>query len=385
MKVNDLWKLSATSVCRAKTHSLLCILAVCIGIASVTIILGFSDAATTVVANEIDGMGIRGAMLYHKKGEALSAEVIQAVSGTDGVRGTIPFSVTTGTIQLRNIRSSTAVFGVESPVESVLELEVLHGTLLTEQQLRSAAKVIVIDAAFAQKAYGRANVVGKTLEITINNVCEKLEICGVIQSQSEGLSMLVGSQFPHIVYIPGKVLRSIAPSLNTSNLLLKGEAEVLSQLVQSIAARLNRTFGNEFKMENLSYYLENIMTIADTMTLLVSTVAAISVIVGGIGVMNAMISAVDIRTREIGIYRALGAKNQMIVALFLCEAILLCVLGGLGGLGLSALLFYLSKTPVNLSVIQHGIWISFVCGVIFGILPAIKALRLDPIVAIRSE
>ena len=101
--------------------------------------------------------------------------------------------------------------------------------------------------------------------------------------------------------------------------------------------------------------------------------------------MNAMISAVDIRTREIGIYRALGAKNQMIVALFLCEAILLCVLGGLGGLGLSALLFYLSKTPVHLSVIQHGIWISFVCGVIFGILPAIKALRLDPIVAIRSE
>ena len=124
---------------------------------------------------------------------------------------------------------------------------------------------------------------------------------------------------------------------------------------------------------------------------LISGIAGISVIVGGLGVMNSMVAAVETRTREIGIYRALGAKKRTIVQNFVLEAILLCLAGGICGITLSKLSIYILAAILKRNIAYQwseviiSLGFSVVCGVVFGMKPAIRAARLDPIKAIRSE
>ena len=384
MKHNDIWKLAFRCIARSRAHTLLCVLAICIGIASVTLILGLGNAASSAVQQEIDQIGLQGVALYHKKGEELSAEVMEAVANIDGVASVIPFSITTGSIQLRNFRSNAAFAGIAEPVNDSMNLQVLYGSLPTAEQLRSGEKIAVIDADFAQKAYRRQNVVGKTLQISVNGVREELEICGVIQSQAEGVSMF-GLQVPHLVYLPNKVLQSIAPTAQTSNLLIGGEAGELPEITKRVHSYINRVFGDLFKLENISQYLDRFLAVTSAITHMIGAVAGISILVGGVGVMNSMIAAVERRTREIGIYRALGANKRMIVGLFLCEAVLLCVIGGILGLLMSFIGLQLLHITLSLHMAALSIMIAVGCGILFGTLPAIKAMRMDPIQAIRSE
>lgn len=384
LKHNDLWQLSLRSITRSGAHTILCVLAICIGITSVTLILEIGDAASNAVRQEVDQIGIQGAALYHKKGLALPDEVIEVVAKSDGISGVIPFSITTGSIQLRNLRTNAAIIGIEQPVDDLLNLNVLYGSLPTIQQLHSGAKIAVIDADFAQRAYKRENVIGKTLRIYVNGTSEELEICGVIQSQSEGISMF-GLQMPHLIYMSNKVLQAIAPDVKTSNLLMDGEEGKLTETSEQVLEQIRKLFGDVYKLENISHYMDSFFAIATTVTRMIGGVAAISIIVGGIGVMNAMISSVERRTREIGIYRALGANKRMIIALYLWEAILLCVIGSVCGLMISFAGLQLLHITPRLRTAAFSILIAVGCGILFGILPAMKAMRMDPIQAIRSE
>ena len=384
LKHNDLWQLSLRSITRSGAHAILCVLAICIGITSVTLILGIGDAASNAVRQEVDQIGIQGAALYHKKGLALPDEVIEVVAKADGISVVIPFSITTGSIQLRNLRTNAAIIGIEQPVDDLLNLNVLYGSLPTIQQLHSGAKIAVIDADFAQKAYKRENVIGKMLRIYVNGTSEELEICGVIQSQSEGISMF-GLQMPHLIYMSNKVLQAIAPDVKTSNLLMDGEEGKLAETSEQVLEQIRKLFGDVYKLENISHYMDSFFAIATTVTRMIGGVAAISIIVGGIGVMNAMISSVERRTREIGIYRALGANKRMIIALYLWEAILLCVIGSVFGLMISFAGLQLLHITPRLRTAACSILIAVGCGILFGILPAMKAMRMDPIQAIRSE
>jgi len=384
LKHNDIWKLSFRCITRSGAHTILCVLAICIGIASVTLNLGLGDAASSAVRQEIDQLGIQGAALYHKNGEELSAEVVETVAKIEGVDSVVPFSITTGSIQLRNIRSNAAFAGIIEPLNDTMNLHVLYGSLPTAEQLHSAEKIAVIDADFAERAYKRKNVVGKKLQISIHGISEELEICGVIQSQAEGVS-LFGLQVPHLVYLPNKVLQSIAPEAQTSNLLIGGAEDNLKEITQRVSDRIKRLFGDDFKLENISQYLDQFLAIANAITHMISAVAAISILVGGMGVMNAMIAAVERRTREIGIYRALGANKRVIVGLFLCEAILLCVIGGIFGLMISITGLQMLQISFRMHTVVVSMMLAAICGILFGILPAIKAMRMDPIQAIRSE
>ena len=371
-------------ITRSGAHTILCVLAICIGITSVTLILEIGDAASNAVRQEVDQIGIQGAALYHKKGLALPDEVIEVVAKADGISGVIPFSITTGSIQLRNLRTNAAIIGIEQPVDDLLNLNVLYGSLPTIQQLQSGAKIAVIDADFAQKAYKRENVIGKILRIYVNGTSEELEILGVKQSQSEGISMF-GLQMPHLIYMSNKVLQAIAPDVKTSNLLMDGEEGKLTETSEQVLEQIRKLFGDVYKLENISHYMDSFFAIATTVTRMIGGVAAISIIVGGIGVMNAMISSVERRTREIGIYRALGANKRMIIALYLWEAILLCVIGSVFGLMISFAGLQLLHITPRLRTAAFSILIAVGCGILFGILPAMKAMRMDPIQAIRSE
>lgn len=391
MRCLDLFFISGKNVLRAGTRTALCVLAICIGITSVSAVLGLGSAAGETVKTEMERIGIGGVAFYHKSGESLQEEAIAVVAQTPGVSAVMPLALVTGSVTLRNLRSSAGILGIDEALGDVFHLEVLHGTLPNAQQIRAGEKIAVVDEEFAQKVYQRTNIIGKKLTVTVNGISEKMEICAVIRSQSAGLSALLGGQLPYLVYVPHTTLGGMSAEATTDKLITAMEEERQEVLVESILTVLNRKFGNVYRSENLSQYLDSFTTITDAVSLLISGIAAISVIVGGIGVMNAMVSAVDARTREIGIYRALGAKKRDIVQTFMVEALFLCLAGGLGGIALNYVIFLMLNIVAGITIAFQwqsallSLLIAACCGVVFGILPAIRAARLDPIQAIRME
>ena len=373
---------------RAGIRTKLCILAICVGITSVSSVLSFGLLAGESVQQELDRIGVSGVAFYHKAGESLSEQAVAAVATANDVHAVMPLAIISGTIQLRNLSSRAGILGIDQALPDVFQLEVYHGSLPTASQVREAAKIVVIDADFAQKVYKRTNVVGKKLYITVNGRKEAMDICAVIRSQSAGLSMMVGGQMPYLVYVPYTTLQAMDPAVQTDKLITNmKDPGVADKLLE----KLNRTFGQNYLYENLNQYLDSFSAITDTVALLISGIAGISVVVGGIGVMNAMVSSLDARTREIGIYRALGAKKREIVQTFLCEAMLLCMIGGMIGIVCSYLFVVLiqmlfdAALQYQLESILISLAISAVCGVLFGMLPALRAAKLDPIKAIRTE
>ena len=373
---------------RAGIRTKLCILAICVGITSVSSVLSFGLLAGESVQQELDRIGVSGVAFYHKAGESLSEQAVAAVATANDVHAVMPLAIISGTIQLRNLSSRAGILGIDQALPEVFQLEVYHGSLPTASQVREAAKIVVIDADFAQKVYKRTNVVGKKLYITVNGRKEAMDICAVIRSQSAGLSMMVGGQMPYLVYVPYTTLQAMDPAVQTDKLITNmKDPGVADKLLE----KLNRTFGQNYLYENLNQYLDSFSAITDTVALLISGIAGISVVVGGIGVMNAMVSSLDARTREIGIYRALGAKKREIVQTFLCEAMLLCMIGGMIGIVCSYLFVVLiqmlfdAALQYQLESILISLAISAVCGVLFGMLPALRAAKLDPIKAIRTE
>jgi len=297
-------------------------------------------------------------------------------------------AIASGTIQLRNLSSSAGILGIDQALSDVFQIEVYHGSLPTAAQVREAAKIAVIDADFAQKVYKRTNVIGKTLYVTVNGRKEAMEICAVIRSQSAGISMMVGGKMPYLVYMPYTTLQTMDPAAQTDKLITNLDDP---DAADNMLEKLNRAEGTNYLYENLNQYLDSFSAITDTIAFLISGIAGISVVVGGIGVMNAMVSSIDTRTREIGIYRALGAKKREIMQTFLCEAMLLCLIGGLFGIVCSFGIVYLIQKLFDAALHYQqesmliSLAISAVCGVLFGMLPALRAAKLDPIKAIRAE
>ena len=383
--------LALNNVLRAGTKTFLCILAICIGIASVTTIISLGGTAGESVQAELEQIGIRGVVIYSKTGQTLSNDALQVMSQTRDITVCMPLVLTSGTVRFRNQTSVAGILGIDHRLDQVFQLSILHGELPTRGQVTAGEKIAVIDESLAQKAYHRTNVVGKELWITVNGVSEKMKICAVIRSQSAGISTLLGGNIPHILYLPATTLTALSSDLKADKAVILTENTDFVQISETLIRKLERLSNTTYHYENLDHYLASFSRITDTLTALIGGVAAISVIVGGLGVMNTMIVSVDGRTREIGIYRALGAKRRDMIRIILIESIFLCLIGGILGILLNWIIFSVIATVLDIRIklrisgIILSITMSSFCGICFGWLPAIRAANLDPIQAIRAE
>lgn len=390
MTWNERFILAIKNVLRAGSKTPLCILAVCIGIGSVGLTSSLGSAAGTAVDEELQQIGVRGYVFYEKSGASFSRETMQVFARQDGVQSYMPLILSTAGIRLRDQTATAGILGISESLGQVFDLELLHGALPTRGQILEGAMVAVIDGELAQKAYRRTNVVGKTLLIQLDGVTQKLEICAVIRSQSAGISSLFGTSVPHLVYLPYTTLSNLSSQLETDKIIASLEENETS-VTQQLLSRLGQATGGEYRAENLNQYLSSLSSIASILTLFISSIASISLVVGGLGVMNTMIASVETRTREIGIFRALGARRRDIVGIFLLEAMVLCVIGGISGILLDAVVLFAIDSaagihiPLQAKNVLSGLALSAFCGLLFGWLPAWRAAKLDPIRAIRSE
>jgi len=394
MQTLDLWKIAAKNVWYGRSKSFLCILALCIGISSVCTVLCFGTLAADAVTREIDQTGLSGLAFYpkHTGSTFIGKGDLQLAAATDGVAAVMPLAIRSGTVSLHGISMTSTICGVDESLKDVFSLTLLDGRLLEKQDIAGGEAVIVIDDVLAQSFYRRTNISGKHIRLTLSGITESFQIIGVIKSQKQGIQELTGGKIPSFLYIPYTKMDQICGQKTTDTLAVSCFSGYDPEAVGNVLTqKLSSTNDTRFAYENLTQYTDSFKNIAQIVSLLVTGVAAISIIVGGLGVMNSMVSAVESRVGEIGIYMAIGARKADILCCFLLESLILCSIGGISGVTVSVLIFQITGKLLNAVLTfqaRHlfcGLAIAAICGITFGLLPALKAIRLDPIDAIRTD
>ena len=372
---------------RGRLRPGLCVLAVAIAVCSVTLVTLAGNTAAREVALQLERIGLSGTVFYVKGEGFLSTEELESAARTAGTGLAVPFSFQAGTARFRRTRTPAGILGTGEDLPRIFHLTLLHGSFPTRGQVRAGALCAVIEDTLAREAYGRENVVGKTLDLTLDGVTETFTVCGVIRSQSAQLAGLAGASIPHIVYVPYTAVFSMTQGGGgTRQFLTPSLGERASA---RLTRYLERTLDLTVEHEDLDRYTQQFSRITELLRLVFLVLGMISMVVGGVGVMSCMLSSVDSRVREIGVCMALGARRWDLTRLFLLEAVLICGLGAVCGAAGAWVLVRLTVPQALengfLPAAAMAVGAAIASGVIFGVVPAVRAGRLDPIDAIRRE
>ena len=380
-------KLSLKSIYNNKLRSLLTMLGIIIGVMAVVILVSITQGAASGITNSISDMGSDKitAQIIDKE-ISLALEELEDLSENRLIDTVAPVISSNQTAKKNSESGSYSVIGVTESYFDVQEAVIQRGRLIKQSDIEWNTNVADIGTDVAADLFGTWDAAGGT--ITINDKLYK--VVGLLEEQG---SSLVGSDNSSIL-IPITTAGKITGSNTISSFYVKSSgADTVERAVNYIESYLYSLTKDEdaYSVNNQSEVLDAMDDVNSTMSLLLGGIAAISLVVGGIGIMNIMLVSVTERTREIGIRKAIGAKRRHILTQFLCEACILSVLGGLIGLGLSVLIVsgynFLtdSAADINRAIAFAAIAFCAVIGVGFGSYPAAKASKLQPIDALHTS
>lgn len=387
MKGTDIIYMSIKNVLRGGRKSLLSVIAISVGIFSVCLISGMGEAAANEVREKVSETGLSGITIYPSSGGySVSQRELKLISGIKDVKAVSPFIYKSGSV-LKNSESHAAAFvGVNEDIKDVFNMTLLHGDFFTQSDISSSEKTAVVDDKLALELYQRTNIVGKELSFTSGAFKEKFKVVGVIRSQKQGIESMMGAKLPNIIYIPHTALNEMAENDHNDKIAVSCMAGADERSVaDSITRKLSFDNNITFEYENINEYISGLWDIVDIIKLFIKGVAAVSLIVGGIGIMNSMLFTVDARRADIGVCMALGESRKSISLRFLSEAVILCILGGIIGilitLASTAAIKEIADITINIpiKVFIKCIGLSAICGCVCGIIPASRAAKLNPI------
>ena len=390
MRAVDLLRLAAGNLREKPLRTGLCALSVAVGTGALLLIAAIGLFGKGQVEATLQTLGVSGLTVHldhDGTGNPLSAELAdrlaQAVAEVDCA---MPVKAKTGTVRAGH-RSENAVFlGADERLGEVMQLELLAGALLTAQQAAGGAPAAVVGDTLAQALYGRTNIVGRTISLRIGGTEQTLTVCGVVRAQTAALGGAVASLAPHLVYIPYACLAT--PQENADQVFVRCAAEAdLSAVGARIEGFLTERgqVGGAVRVQNVSGMVDTVKRMTDLCILLFLLVGAITLCVALIGVLCSMLAAAHEKTAEIGVLLALGAQPRDIRRLFLLQSVLLCAFGGLcGWAAVCALLLAVPSLLPHWTLSAIVLVLAAVCGGAAGLLPAMRAARLDPIDAIRK-
>ncbi|GHC94615.1 macrolide export ATP-binding/permease protein MacB [Pseudorhodoferax aquiterrae] len=376
-------------------RSVLTLLGIVIGVGSVIAMLAIGDGAQQAVVERISAMGSNLLLVRpgapNQRGFNNTATLVlsdvYAIDTLPNVLAAVPEQTSTATLRRSGADHSTTVTGTSAKFPLARQWPVAQGTFFSEEDDRTYAKVAVLGQTVANALFpDGTEPVGQY--VLINNLI--LQVVGVMAERGASPT---GSDQDDVVFLPyatsslrlsgQRFLRNVTVAVDDVARIDATQAEV-EQLL------LERHGVVDYQIRNMASILAASMETQNTMTMLLGSIAAISLLVGGIGVMNIMLVSVTERTREIGIRMATGARERNILQQFLIEAVVVSALGGAIGVGgglVAAAVIAAFETPIrySLSPVLLAFGCAFATGLVFGWLPARKAARLDPVVALSSE
>jgi putative ABC transport system permease protein len=405
MKTDSTFKIAFRALRRNKLRSILTALGIIIGVGAVIAMVSIGNGAKAQVEQQIASLGENVILIFSGSvtssgirtgwGSAGTLKIEDAEAIRREVPGVIAVSeevVSTSQVSAGNQNWFTRVYGESPEYFDIRQWPLSEGAIFTSQDVRSANKVCVIGRTTASQVFGSENPTGQVLRIKgvpflVTGVLTPKGLSPQGTDQDDIVIMPYTSAMKRV--IGGTTLRGINAQVASPNDLAPAQQQITELLRQRHNIRPGRD--DDFTVRNQQEIAETATATSRVMTLLLGAIASVSLLVGGIGIMNIMLVSVTERTREIGVRLAVGAHGRDILTQFLIEAITLSVIGGvigiLLGLGASQILSAFAHWPTLISIpsIIAAFFVSAAVGIFFGFYPARKAARLDPIEALRYE
>lgn len=395
------WKMAWSAVCSKKMRTFLTMLGIIIGVTSLIVLVSIAGGAADSVSDQISEIGTNylSVRITDDKENPLRLSEFDSLLEDESIEEAAPVNISSLTGKGSSSSGNVNVYGTTGSYFSIMGLSLTSGRVLKGADVENHSYVIVISSDTAEELFGYENAVGE--ELTLGGY--HFQVVGILDSssQTQGFSMSSDSEEDSgsVIlegYIPHSTLTRIADNALdiTQFYVSSADEESMDETERTLTQLMLERFGNDedaFSIQNQSEIMEAMEEVNNTMALMLGAIAAISLLVGGIGIMNIMLVSVTERTREIGIRKAIGARKWMITLQFLMEAVIVSMAGCGAGIALSWVILQAANhfmgdslnAAMDKGVVLAAVVFSAFIGIIFGLYPARKAANKKPIEALR--
>ncbi|MBN1452243.1 MAG: ABC transporter permease [Anaerolineales bacterium] len=408
MLLSENFKIALRALLANKMRSALTVLGIVIGVATVVALLALGNGATSSITSELESSGTnlltvtagrsafglevgQQAYLYYSDYELLQRVLV------DNVTSIMPTYQSSYTLKYGNESFSASVMGVMDGYQEVRSLTVAQGRFISSGDDKSESLVAILGSQTAEDLFGGVSPIDKM--ISINGV--KFKVIGVLESKGSGMgsaddSVLIPLQTGYSKLFGSTAMHNSKRTVNSIYVSVANTEEMstVSAQIEFVLRRsheLSASDESDFNIMNQTDLLDTLSSVTQTLTIFLGAIAGISLLVGGIGIMNIMLVSVTERTKEIGLRKAVGATRNQILSQFLIETMTLSILGGIIGIlfGVAIALLFTATGLITSSISVGSIVLAFTfamgIGVFFGLYPAYRAAQLSPMEALRYE
>lgn len=389
------FKIAIQNIINNRSKTIITIISICIAVCSVCIISAVGTTGEILIKDELNQLGancITVGINGETSGIPLNNKQLEIVKNNMNVKDVTPIITKLSEIKSRGYISKCVVWGVDENAKNIVSLKTLYGNSLSKENIIAKQNVCVVDNHIANIFYGRDNVVGKKINILFNNKYVNFDIIGVVQTGGNLTQNIVGGYMPSFVYIPCTTMQKHLLNTKYDKIAFTVKENCDEELSQKIInTQLSNEIGidNGYVMQNLNNSNKQIDNVTKLVSKILTAIAGISLIVATLSVMTIMFSAVKERTKEIGIKKAIGASQWVILSEFSAEIFTLGLIGSIIGNILAYIILITFGIIFNISfhitifmMIKFSI-ITIILSMIFGIYPAYKASKLNAVDALR--
>ncbi len=401
MNPGDFFRLAGQALIQNRRRSALSLVGVVIGVIAVVSLTALGEGALRFVTDQFASLGSQIVMIVPGKNETTGAmphgvggipndltlqDAILLQRRIQSVRAAIPLSISTDSVSHAERSRKVSIVGTSAEFKRLQRIDVAVGSFLPDAELNQGSSVVVLGYTVARELFGGVNPLGETVRIG----GWRMRVIGALAQRGKQL----GLQVDESVFIPASTGLRMANRSSLTRIMLDLHPKVDAELaIEDVRAFLiERHDEEDFTCITQDAVLESLTSILNIMTLAVAGIAAVSLAVAGIGIMNVMLLSVSERIDEIGLLKAVGATRRQVLLIFLLEAALLSLVGGLIGLAAGTGLVWIGNWLYPAVSAATPLWavgavlgLSLGTGILFGVLPAWRAAVLDPVAALQSR